>query len=232
MLYSTLVGLFPNVTEGLSGANNYDGIECHSRPQTVMVNHRPVLLQFGAPPRVAVAKSHFLNCESWRHYTSAPKLLLVASTRGNLSVPCAHLSVPYPELAHHPGEEWRVAEAVRKRLAPFLSEEVQLSLNVTSAIDRLREMNRVTRMNVNMSWGRITVPRDLPPPEPVVRAPMADHPVDDARTFVTRLGGDPSNKFYGYWPVYNDAAFLPHGLRVYSFGIGGDVSFGELVRRN
>ena len=23
-------------------------------------------------------------------------------------------------------------------------------------------------------------------------------------------GGNPANKFYGYWPVYNDAAFLPH----------------------
>ena len=79
--------------------------------------------------------------------------------------------------------------------------------------------------------GRIVVPRNLDPPASVVKvappAPMAEHPVDDARTFVTRLGGNPANKFYGYWPVYNDAAFLPHGLRVYSFGIGGDVTFGE-----
>ena len=59
--------------------------------------------------------------------------------------------------------------------------------------------------------------------------PMAQHPIDDSRSLITRIGGSAKNDFYGYWPVYNYGELLPQNLRVYSVGIGGDISFDRAI---
>ena len=63
----------------------------------------------------------------------------------------------------------------------------------------------------------------------LLHRPMAQHPIDDSRSLITRIGGRVNNNFYGYWPVYNDVELLPQNLRVYSVGIGGDVTFDRAI---
>ena len=71
---------------------------------------------------------------------------------------------------------------------------------------------------------------------PVVKFPgkpsvEMSHPVDDGRSLVTRIGGNPANSYYGAWPVYAASWALPQQLRVYSVGIGGDVTFDRAIAK-
>jgi hypothetical protein len=159
VLYNTLMGLFADAPEGLVGSNTYDGLQCHARPQNITVVHHVVPVQFRPKgPRVAIAKSHVINCDHWRHRiqnTPSRTLLLVASSRGNLTVPCANVSVPFDELEHKPGNERSVARSVRDLIAPALPPAFRHAANLSSAAARLEAMNGAIHQMKEKSWGQI-----------------------------------------------------------------------------